>query len=75
MSVIIIMLIGSLSALQAGFLLAFLWCVRDGQFDDEFSPAQQNTYLTIQLKINQQSNYYGIRKIFDYDNKIPEILQ
>lgn len=40
MSVIIIMLIGSL-LIASGFLLAFLWCVKDGQYDDEYSPAQR----------------------------------
>ena len=37
MSVIIIMLIGSL-IIAGGFLIAFLWSVKDGQFDDEYSP-------------------------------------
>ncbi len=40
MSVIIIMLVGSL-LIASGFLFAFLWCVRDGQYDDEYSPAQR----------------------------------
>ena len=40
MSVIIIMLIGSL-LIASGFLLAFLWCVNDGQYDDDYSPAQR----------------------------------
>lgn len=40
MSVIIILL--SLSILAAaGFLIAFLWSVRDGQFEDDYSPAQR----------------------------------
>lgn len=40
MSVIIIMLIGSL-IIAGGFLIAFLWSVRDGQFEDDYSPAQR----------------------------------
>ena len=40
MSAIIILLIASISV--AGlFLGAFIWSVRNGQFDDEFSPPQR----------------------------------
>ena len=38
MSVIIILLISSLS-IAALFLLAFIWNVKNGQYDDEVSPA------------------------------------
>lgn len=34
------MLIGSL-IIAGGFLIAFLWSVKDGQFDDEYSPAHR----------------------------------
>ena len=34
------MLIGSL-LIAGGFLLAFLWCVKDGQFEDDYSPAHR----------------------------------
>ncbi|HNR09188.1 MAG TPA: cbb3-type cytochrome oxidase assembly protein CcoS [Saprospiraceae bacterium] len=40
MSVIIILLIASLSVALV-FLLAYLWSVRDGQFDDVFSPGER----------------------------------
>lgn len=40
MSVIILLLIASLSVALV-FLLAYLWCVRDGQFDDVFSPGER----------------------------------
>jgi len=40
MSVIIILLIVSIT-IAGGFLLAFLWSVSDGQFDDAESPAQR----------------------------------
>ncbi|MCC6584165.1 MAG: cbb3-type cytochrome oxidase assembly protein CcoS [Chitinophagales bacterium] len=40
MSVIIIMLIGSL-IIAGGFLIAFLWSVKDGQYEDEYSPAHR----------------------------------
>ena len=40
MSAIVILLIASISV--AGlFLGAFIWSVRNGQFDDEFSPPQR----------------------------------
>jgi cbb3-type cytochrome oxidase maturation protein len=38
MSVIIILLIVSIS-IAGSFLIAFLWSVKDGQFDDDTSPA------------------------------------
>jgi cbb3-type cytochrome oxidase maturation protein len=40
MSVMIIILIISMS-IAGGFLIAFLWSVKNGQFDDDFSPAQR----------------------------------
>ncbi|MFM9946443.1 MAG: cbb3-type cytochrome oxidase assembly protein CcoS [Saprospiraceae bacterium] len=40
MSVLIILLIVSI-CISGGFLVAFLWSVRDGQFDDDQSPAQR----------------------------------
>jgi len=40
MSVIIILLIVSI-CIAGGFLLAFLWSVGDGQYDDDTSPAHR----------------------------------
>ena len=40
MSVIIVLLIASISV-AAIFLIAFLWGVRSGQFEDDFSPASR----------------------------------
>lgn len=40
MSVIIIMLAGSL-IISGGFLIAFFWNVKDGQYDDDYSPPQR----------------------------------
>ncbi|TAD94312.1 MAG: cbb3-type cytochrome oxidase assembly protein CcoS [Bacteroidetes bacterium] len=37
MSVIVLLLLASI-IIAAGFLLAFLWSVNDGQLDDEVSP-------------------------------------
>ena len=40
MSVIILLLLVSI-CIAGGFLIAFMWSVRDGQFDDDFSPARR----------------------------------
>lgn len=40
MSAIVILLIASITV-AAIFLAAFIWSVRNGQFDDEFSPPQR----------------------------------
>jgi cbb3-type cytochrome oxidase maturation protein len=40
MSAIVILLIASISV-AALFLAAFIWSVRSGQYDDEFSPPQR----------------------------------
>lgn len=40
MSVIIIMLVGSL-IISLGFLMAFLWNVKDNQYEDDFSPSRR----------------------------------
>lgn len=40
MSVIVILL-GISLLIAGGFLVAFLWSVRDGQFDDDYSPARR----------------------------------
>ncbi len=38
MSAIIILIFLSL-LVAGGFLMAFIWAVKDGQFDDDYSPA------------------------------------
>ncbi|OQP46726.1 cbb3-type cytochrome oxidase assembly protein CcoS [Niastella populi] len=40
MSAIVILLIASISV-AAIFLAAFIWSVRNGQYDDDFSPPQR----------------------------------
>ena len=40
MSVIIILMIASIS-IAALFLIAFLWGVKSGQFEDDFSPSSR----------------------------------
>ncbi|QQR98319.1 MAG: cbb3-type cytochrome oxidase assembly protein CcoS [Sphingobacteriales bacterium] len=43
MNAIIILLICSLFV-AVGFLVAFIWSVKDGQYEDEFSPANRILY-------------------------------
>jgi len=38
MSVIVLLIIAG-GSVAAGFLVAFIWAVRSGQFDDTFTPA------------------------------------
>ncbi len=52
MSVIILLLFASLSV-AAFFLLAYWWSIRDGQFDDTYSPGQRILY-DINKKIKKQ---------------------
>ena len=51
MSVIIILLSISV-CIAGGFLVAFLWSINDGQFDDQQSPAQR---LLFENKTNNKS--------------------
>lgn len=53
MSVIIILLIVSI-LIAGGFLMGFLWSVKDGQFDDQQSPAQRMLFDN-ELKTNQSN--------------------
>jgi cbb3-type cytochrome oxidase maturation protein len=36
---VIVVLIGCSIAVAAGFLAAFLWAVKSGQYDDKFTPS------------------------------------
>lgn len=40
MSALVLLLIVSIG-IAASFLVAYLWSVRDGQFDDDYSPARR----------------------------------
>lgn len=53
----IIIVIAAASILIAGaFLLGFLWCVKDGQYDDSYSPPNRILFdETINTK-NQTTN-------------------
>ena len=51
MSVIIILLIVSI-CIAGGFLIAFLWSVKDGQFDEDESPAQRMLFDNKKTNLN-----------------------
>ncbi|WP_291908570.1 cbb3-type cytochrome oxidase assembly protein CcoS [Chitinophaga sp. CB10] len=38
---VIILLLGASLAVALGFLAAFIWSVKHGQFEDDFSPAHR----------------------------------
>lgn len=54
MSVIVILLLVSL-AIAGGFLVAFLWSVKDGQFEDDYSPAQRILFDDAEPKIKSEN--------------------
>ncbi|WKK79248.1 cbb3-type cytochrome oxidase assembly protein CcoS [Marivirga arenosa] len=57
MSVMIILIIVSLFV-ASGFLAAFIWAVKSGQFDDASTPSYRMLWddATTQKKINKQSS-------------------
>ncbi|HVI48014.1 MAG TPA: cbb3-type cytochrome oxidase assembly protein CcoS [Chitinophaga sp.] len=38
---VIILLLGASLTVAAGFLVAFIWSVKSGQFEDDYSPAHR----------------------------------
>jgi len=50
---VIVVLIGFSIIVAAGFLLAFLWAVRTGQYDDDVSPSIRILYDNDDSKTNQ----------------------
>lgn len=55
MSVIILLLIVSIS-IAGGFLIAFLWSVKDGQFDDDQSPAHRILFEEKKIRTLPKTN-------------------
>ncbi|MFT3682166.1 MAG: cbb3-type cytochrome oxidase assembly protein CcoS [Ferruginibacter sp.] len=53
MSVILLLLSVSI-CIAGGFLAAFLWSVKDGQFEDGFSPANRMLFDDTKTKLNQE---------------------
>ena len=50
---VIIVLIGFSIIVAAGFLLAFLWAVKSGQYDDDVSPSIRILYDNEEIKTEQ----------------------
>jgi cbb3-type cytochrome oxidase maturation protein len=50
---VIVVLIGFSIIVAAGFLVAFLWAVRSGQYDDDISPSVRILYDNEELKSEQ----------------------
>ncbi len=57
MSAIYIM-VGASLLLAIGFLIAFIWSVRNNQYEDDYTPSVRMLFdnTTIQEKNNQESN-------------------
>ncbi|KAF0198809.1 MAG: cytochrome oxidase maturation protein cbb3-type [Bacteroidetes bacterium] len=52
---VIVVLIGFSILVAAGFLLAFLWAVRSGQYDDDVSPSVRILFDNESDKSNDSS--------------------
>lgn len=61
MSVMFI-LIGCSFILAIGFLLAFIWSVRSGQLDDDYTPSVRILFDDIPTKDNNQENNTNTQK-------------
>jgi cbb3-type cytochrome oxidase maturation protein len=63
MSVIVILILASL-VVATGFLIAFLWAVKSGQFDDKVTPAMRILWDDKKKKDkhNNNSNNQGVNE-------------
>jgi len=50
---VIVVLIGFSIIVAAGFLVAFLWAVKSGQYDDDVSPSVRILYDNEEIKTEQ----------------------
>ena len=56
---VVVVLIGFSILVAAGFLLAFLWAVRSGQYDDDVSPSVRILFdkdADIEIDKSEESN-------------------
>ncbi len=53
---VVVVLIGFSILVAAGFLLAFLWAVRSGQYDDDVSPSVRMLFDKHIDNVNDKSN-------------------
>jgi cbb3-type cytochrome oxidase maturation protein len=52
---IIIILLGASLVVALGFLAAFIWSVKTGQFEDDFSPAHRILFEDKKTNSNEQT--------------------
>ena len=56
---IILLLIGISLVLALGFLAAFFWAVKDGQYDDDYTPSVR---ILFEDEIKNESNFKTTNK-------------
>ncbi len=65
---VLILLIGASLIVALGFLFGFIWSVKNGQFDDDYTPSvrmlfDEETKAASGLKIKQSSSSKTIKKV------------
>lgn len=63
MSVIVI-LIGASLLVAVGFLIAYLWAVKSGQYDDKYTPS-------VRILFDDSKNKNGRRQMINHNNQFP----
>ncbi|PBQ33694.1 cbb3-type cytochrome oxidase assembly protein CcoS [Sphingobacteriaceae bacterium] len=61
MSVILILLTASLS-IAIGFLIAFIWSVKNGQYDDDYTPSVRMLFDDATVKPELKTKEHEITK-------------
>jgi len=65
---VIVVLIGFSIIVAAGFLVAFLWAVKSGQYDDDISPSIRILFDNEENKSEQTNKRKEIKVLFSYRN-------
>lgn len=60
---VIVVLIGFSIIVAAGFLIAFLWAVKSGQYDDDVSPSVRILYDNDENKSEQTNTTSNSNKV------------
>jgi cbb3-type cytochrome oxidase maturation protein len=68
MSAIIILLLASISV-AALFLAAFIWSVKSGQYDDEFSPPQRILFENTEVRSQKPEEEGKKGRIKEWENR------
>lgn len=64
MQIILALIIISLTV-AVGFLIAFFWAVRDGQYDDDYTPSIRLLIDDDMISVEQQNETSGINRSND----------